>query len=150
MAIKKSTINFNKEMIFAELGSFLCTPAFAYLFSAVTHTPKIISFGAVLGGIVGSSISYVVTRLWDKNYSENKNYKSKELIDDLKYFTPVAFLLALVVYYPVVFFVSKHLIVEKYKVTISASLAQMGAFILIAILLNIYRVILRKITGKEL
>jgi len=150
MKITKSTIDFNKEMIFAELGSFICTPLVAYLFSRFTEVPKYISLGAVVGGILGSSFMFIVTRLRDKRNIDQKRYAHKELIGDLIYLTPVAFVLALIFYYPTVFYLSKHLIVRGYKVTISALLAQLGAFTLIATCLNIYRIILRRRFGKEL
>ena len=150
MIIKKSTINFNKEMVFAEFGSFICTPLVAYLFSMFTEIPKYISFGAVVGGILGSSIMFIATRLWDKNSIEKGKYAARELIGDLIYFTPVALTLALIIYYPVVFFLSKYLLAKDYKVTISAMLAQLGAFTLMATCLNIYRIILRRKIGKEL
>ncbi len=150
MRIKRSTLHFNKEMVVAELGSFVGTPLAADFVAQFTKVPRYISFAAVAGGIIGSSVLFIITRLWDKNRGEGKKYRSRELIGDLKYLTPVAFLLALIFYYPVVFFVSRYLLLEVHGVTVSAVAAQMAAFMLIATSLNIYRVILMKKIGKEL
>jgi hypothetical protein len=149
--IKRSTLDFNKEMILAELGSFVCTPAVAFLTSRFTKTPKLISFGAVAGGIIGSSLMFVATRLWDKNrHAHHGKYASRELIGDLVYLTPVAFVLALIMYYPIVFYLSRYLLTHGDRVVFSAVAGQLGAFTAIAICLNIYRIILRRRFGKEL
>ncbi len=150
MKISRSAVNFNRQMIFAESGSFVCTPLAAHIFSRFTSAPNYISFGAILGGIVGSSFMFVATRIRDKRKFDDKNYASRELIGDLAYITPAAFILAVIVYYPFVFYASRYLLLQDFRATVSALAGQLGAFILIAICLNIYRLILKKKFGKEL
>lgn len=149
--ISNSTLDFNKEMILAELGSFVCTPAVAFLFSLFTAIPRLISFGAVIGGIIGSSLMFIATRLWDKKrHAQHERYGFRGLIGDLAYLTPVAFILALIVYYPTVFFLSRYLLTHDSRVTISAVAGQLVAFSAMAVCLNVYRIVLRRRFGKEL
>ncbi len=150
MSVSRAAINFNKQMILAESGSFVGTPLVAHIFARFTAIPNYISFGAIIGGFLGSSIMFIATRIRDKRKFDNKNYASRELIGDLAYFTPMAFILAVILYYPVVFFSSRYLLVRDVEVGISAMVGQLGAFILLAICLNIYRVILKNKFGKEL
>lgn len=149
LGMKESTFNFNKELIFGEIGSFVGSPLLAYFVSNFTDTAKYISFGAVVGGIIGASIVFLATRIWDRSYGQ-KTYSIKQLAGDLAYFTPVAFLLALIVYYPVLFFLSKYLILNDHQIGISVIFAQFIAFGLIVIALNFYRVLLKRVSGREL
>lgn len=144
--IEKSLVNFNKEIIFGEVGSVLGAPLFAFTFSKFTNNPGTIAFSAVVGGIIGMAIFWLYTRIIDKG----NRYSLKRLANDVKYFTPAAFIIAVIIYHPTLFFVSKSFLLENHKVLYSVIFAQIAAFLFFLAGMNIYRYFLYKIVGKKL
>jgi len=142
----REIINFNKEIIFGELGSVLGAPLFAFIFSRFVENPDFISGSAVAGGIIGMAIFWIYTRIMDKG----EGYSLKKLADDIKYFTPAAFIIALLFYYPTVFFVSKSFLTNNHRVLYSVIVAQVAAFLFFLTGMNIYRYFLYKVIGKKL
>ena len=145
---RENTINFNKELVFGELGALIGAPLFSYITSIFTSLPKYISLAAVFGGIFVQAIFWLSMRAYDKK-SEN-SLSVKNMAEDIIYFTPVAFLVALFFYYPTLFFGSEYLIKDNYKVVYSVISAQIVAFFLFVTLMNIYRYFLAKIYKKVL
>ncbi|MEK6945545.1 MAG: hypothetical protein AABW63_02015 [Nanoarchaeota archaeon] len=144
----RSFIDFNKELFFAEVGATLGTPLFAFLVSRFSHNVSTISASAVLGGIFGSAVLWIVTRVYDKN--KTRRYSVKNFANDVLYFTPVAFLVSVLFYYPTIFFLSRHFIRLDHRVFTSVVFSQLIAFCLFVTFMNIYRYLLYTKTGKEL
>lgn len=143
----KETLNFNKQILFSELGSLLGAPLFSYITSYFTSSKDIISSFAVAGAIIGAAVFFLGLRAYHKT---RKNRLSvKEFAEDLAYFTPVAFIVTLVVYYPTIFFLSRFF-QGFYPVIISVVVSQIIGFILFLIVINAYRQILIKTLGKVL
>ncbi|MFH1311262.1 MAG: hypothetical protein ABIH65_02550 [Nanoarchaeota archaeon] len=145
---KRNTFNFNKQIIFGEVGALIGAPLIAYIISRFTSNSKFISFFAVIGAIVGQAILWLSTRTYDKK--KEGNFSIKNLIGDLIYFTPMAFLLTLFVYYPTIYFVADYLISDHYKVIYSVISSQILAFSLFLIVINLYRYFLAKYYNKVL
>jgi hypothetical protein len=146
--MKKSTINFNKEIIACEIGAFLGAPLVSFIFSHITEVKDIISASAVIGGLIGSTIFWITTRI--KNQNKHGNYSVKKLAKDIAYFTPAAFVISIIAYYPTVFFLSRHLLYQNLNVFSSVVSSQVIAFVLFISIMNIYRYVLSKLTGKVL
>jgi len=144
--MEKSLVNFNKEIIFGEVGSVLGAPLFAFILSRFVKEPDFISGSAVAGGIIGMAVFWLYTRITDKG----EGYSLRKLADDIKYFTPAAFIIALLFYYPTVFFVSKSFLTNHHRVLYSVIVAQIAAFLFFLLGMNIYRYFLDKIIGKKL
>jgi uncharacterized membrane protein YeaQ/YmgE (transglycosylase-associated protein family) len=146
--VSKSTFDFNKEIVFGEIGALVSAPLTASIVSKYTSVNNIISASAVFGAILGASVFWLIMRIYDEK--RNKIFSVKGLERDIVNFTPAAFLLTLLVYYPVLFLLSKHLLTEAYKLTFSVFISQLVAFSLFLISINIYRYMIRKYYGTQL
>lgn len=144
----KNTINFNKEIIFGEIGALIGAPLISYLVSRFTSTIGFISLSAVLGGILGGAIFWLSMRIYDKKI--DKKFSVKALVEDIIYFTPMAFLISLLMYYPILFFSSEHLLENKHKILYSVIFAQLLAFSIFLVMMNLYRYFLAKVYKKIL
>jgi len=144
----RTTWAFNKEIIFGEIGAFLGVPLFSFIASQLTKQTSIISASAVGGSIIGAVIFYLSMRIYDRKKQEN--YGKKELFNDLSYFTPVALMLTLLVYYPILYFVSNYLLNKNTNLFLSVIPSQLIAFAVFLVAINIYRFILIKYFGKVL
>lgn len=146
--MKRSTFDFNKELIFGEVGAMICAPLSAFIASKFTNTTDIISSIAVAGSILGACIFWIAMRISDqkKRHMLSKN----KFIKDIELFTPVAFVLTLLIYYPSLFLISKYLLTQGNKVISSVIGSQLIAFATFLAAINIYRIILIKLYNKEL
>ena len=54
-SMKEATIDFNKELLFGEIGSVICAPLVALIVSRVTSAAGTISTSAVVGSNGGGS-----------------------------------------------------------------------------------------------
>jgi hypothetical protein len=144
----RSAFDFNKEILFGELGALISAPLISYIVSRFTDVPKIISSFAVGGAIFGACAFWLLMRAYDEK--SRKELSVKHMASDIEYFTPGAFILALLIYYPSLYLVSKHFLTEDYRVLISVILSQVIAFLLFLIAVNIYRYFIWKYFGKKL
>jgi len=146
--MNKLTFDFNKEILFGEVGALIGAPLSAFLISKITVSTHLVSSFAVGGAIAGASIFWLFMRIYDKE--QEKRFSFRSLESDISYFTPAAFLLTVLVYYPVLFLLSKHLLTQDYKVVSSIIISQVVAFSLFLTSINVYRYILKKFYGKIL
>jgi len=146
--MERSTFDFNKEILFGELGALISAPLISYIVSRFTDAPKIISSFAVGGAIFGACVFWLLMRAYDEK--TRKELSVKHLESDISYFTPGAFILAMLVYYPSLFLISKHLLTQDYRIISSVILSQFVAFSLYLIAVNIYRYFIWKYFGKKL
>lgn len=159
----RSTFDFNKEILFGELGALLGAPLLSFIVAGLITSPNISSFVvadnpakipsiissfAVIGAILGAAVFWLLMRAYDEK--KRKELSLKHLASDISYFTPGAFVLTLLVYYPLLFLISKHLLNQDYRVLSSVILSQFVAFSLFLISINIYRRFIWKYFGKKL
>lgn len=151
MKISKSFINFNKQILMGEMGAIIGAQLFSHLASEVFHSVTRVSLAAVIGSMIGSSL-WLFTRAYDMGV--HKKFSFKELAEDFVYFTPVAFLLSCIIYYPLLFFLSKSMLIHHFInhsiVLSSVFISQLIAFIILVLALNLYRIFLFKTTSKRL
>jgi hypothetical protein len=131
---------FNKELIFGEIGAIICAPVMSWIVSRFTNTPSIISATAIIGATAGSVLIWISTRMHHKQKRGDATLKS--LAADIAYFTPAALLLTLLIYYPVLFFASKHFLEGAHNVFASVIFSQLAAYALFMIAINCYRFLL--------
>ncbi len=148
MKISKEAWNFNKEILFGEVGALIGAPTFGVIASHYFTNSKVLSSSAVIGAIIGASLFYLSMRIYDK--SKQKTFSEKGFVKDLAYFTPAAFILTTLVYYPSLFFISEYLIEYQFRIVFSIILSQFAAFAFFLISINLYRYILLKLTGRNL
>jgi small-conductance mechanosensitive channel len=147
MGITKETINFNKEILFGEIGAVIGTQGFGYVASKITHSINVISYSVVIGAILISSLFWFLMRVYDRKI--RKSYSDKKIVEDIAYIAPASAVLTIVFYYPTLFLATRYLL-ENHKVYYSAILAQIIAFSVFILGINIYRKILMKYYNKTL
>lgn len=141
----KETINFNKEIFFGEIGALVGTQIFGHYASKLFISPTIISGFVVLGAIVFASLFWLAMRLYDRIL--RKKESTKMVKEEISYFVPASIFLTLSVYYPVLFYSTRHLLRHHDLVTYSAIISQTLAFLLFLIGINAYRYTLIKLKG---
>jgi len=145
--ISKPAIDFNKEILFGEVGAIIGAPTTGFIVSRLTSSANLIASLSVAGAIIGAAIFWLAMRAYDKR---RQGHLTMKLARDIEYFTPAAFILASVIYYPSLFYFSKYLLLHEYKAVTSVALSQVSAFILFLIAINIYRYFLFRLFGKRL
>lgn len=148
MGRAKSFIDFNKELFCGEVGAIISAPLFAYIASKFNYSPGMISTFAVGGAIFGAAVFWLGTRIYDKK--RGHEFSAKGMANDIAYFTPVAFLITLALYYPTLFFLSKKLLTYSGGIVSSVFLSQIIAFSLFLVAINVYRMILATFFRKVL
>jgi len=145
--MKRLTFDFNKEIFLGEIGALAGAPLVSFIVSRFTNVLTIISFSGVAGATLGAGIFWVLMRAYDKN--TRKELSLKNLASDISYFTPGAFILALLASAGL-FFISRHLLNQDSGVLSSVAFSQLITFIFFLIGINIYRYFILKYFGKKL
>ncbi|HPJ87012.1 MAG TPA: hypothetical protein PK255_00450 [Candidatus Pacearchaeota archaeon] len=148
MRITKETINFNKEILFGELGAIVGIQISGNLFYKLDISADLLSYLIVLGAMIGASLFWFAMRLYDK--TRKQKYSEKNIIEDISYFAPGSFILTAIFYYPTLFFVSKYLIEKNKLIAYITTIPQIITFIVFLIAINIYRKMIMKYYNKEL
>ena len=146
--IELSTFDFNKEIIIGEIGALIFIPLFSFIASLFTSSVNIISSMTIVGSIVGASIFWISTRIYDEKRIDI--YSLSRIIKDVEYFTPAAFILTSLIYYPLIFAFSHYFLNKQDQVVYSVLGAQAIAFALFLAAINIYRFYLWKLAGKRI
>lgn len=148
MKISKNLINFNKEILFGEIGAIVGIQIVDYIFSKMNYPANLFSYIIVMGAIVGASLFWFIMRIYDKTRKDK--YPEKKIIEDISYYAPAAFILTSIFYYPTLFFATKYFLEHNRRVELSSTFAQIIAFGLFLLGINIYRYILNKYYHKTL
>jgi len=146
--ISKSFLNFNKELVFGEIGAILGANFFSLFIFKVYPYSRIIPFVAVIGSVLGSALFWITLRIYDQTRSRYFSIKNFSL--DFLYFSPAAFIISLLTYYPSIFFISHYLLIHKQFVLFSVFTSQIIGFVFFLILINIYRILLIKLKDRRL
>ncbi len=144
----KSAFNFNKQILLAELGALIFAFLSAFIASNFFTGEAVISKFALGGTIFGAALFWISSRFIDN--SRNNDYTSKDLLADMSYFTPVAFVLTMTIYYPPLYFLTKLFLGQYHTVLFSVVFAQTIACCLFLIGINIYRYALIKFFDKHI
>ncbi|HTY43681.1 MAG TPA: hypothetical protein VMC80_00350 [Patescibacteria group bacterium] len=136
----KNFSDFNKEIIFGEGGAIVGAALISSIASHFTLNRTIIAQFAVIGSFVGGSSIFLLEKI--KNKIRRKEPIFKSIIRDLEYFTPAAAVIGLTVGYPTLYYITKFLVKMKWHIFLSGAVAEICAFSLFLILINLYRLIL--------
>lgn len=148
MKISREAKDFNKEILFGEIGSLIGVQIATILSIHFPKYPNLIPYFIVLGASIIGSLFWLLARIYYK--SRREKYSEKNFIRDVKYFTPASVLFAFLFYYPTLFFTSKYLLEHNRAIEFSAVLSQLAAFLVFLLAINIYRYILLKVFSKKL
>jgi hypothetical protein len=146
--LQKTTLDFNREILFGECGALLAANPAAEVASHFSGNPTIISTAAVAGTLVGGALFWLVARIYDK--VRQKTFDTRSIASDIGYLTPAAVILGFVVYDPAIYLTSHHLLTSGERVLASVLLGQLVAFSLFLACMNVYRILLIRISGKVL
>jgi hypothetical protein len=148
MKISREAFDFNKEILFGELGSLIGIQVATLLSIHFPRYPNLIPHFIVLGASVIGSLFWLMARIYYK--SKKEKYSEKKFLSDIEFFTPASVLFAFLFYYPALFFTSKFLLEHHKAIEFSAILSQVVAFLVFLLAINIYRYILLKVFNKKL
>jgi len=148
MGLSREAINFNKELIFGEIGAMVGAPLASYVGSRFTSSIDTIATITVIGAAIGASLFWICMRIYDK--LKDTELSRKKFLEDLAYLVPVASLLVFTIYYPSLFLLSRYLLENDYRAVTSAVISQISAYVLFLLAINTYRYSLLKIMGRKL
>jgi len=146
--MQKTTLDFNREILFGECGALLLAGPSASAVAHFTRNAAIISSSAVAGTLIGGALFWLAARIYDT--VREKRFDAKTLASDIGYFTPAAVILGFLVYDPSIYLTSHYLLKQGDRVGRSVIAGQVVAFALFLSCMNIYRMLLLKLKGKRL
>jgi hypothetical protein len=146
--MKRSTYNFNKELLFAEIGAVIGAPLLPFIITLLTDDHIVLSVLTVIGAQAGATTIWLITRIY--NQKIGNIFSVKKLARDIAYFTPAAFLIASITYYPTLYFTTHYFLEQKEHILLAAILGEILAFVLFMTVINVYRVYLIKYYDVEL
>jgi hypothetical protein len=146
--MQKSTLDFNREILFGECGALVMANPTATVVSHFTTNAAVISSAAVAGTLIGGAAFWLVARIYDQ--VREKRFSAKLLATDVGYFTPAAVAFGFLVYDPSIYLTSHHLLRTGARVEYSVIVGQVVAFVLFLACMNVYRLLLLRVRGKSL
>jgi hypothetical protein len=146
--MQKSTIAFNRELIFGEVGALILVNPVASVTARFTRDAGVISGSAVAGTLAGGALFWLAARIYDT--TRDRAFDAKRLAGDIGYFTPAALVFGFGVYDPAIYLISRRLLVDGDRVTPAVFVAQAAAFLLFLACMNLYRLVLLRVKGRQL
>ncbi len=135
-------LDFNKEIIFGEIGALLGSALGSYLSFWISRNEDLIPTFAVVGSILGSTTLFLSTKIYDKR--KRKELSFRNIFNDLKYYTPAAATLRVLVGYPLLYFLTKLFVEAEIGAFYSGALGEFSSFLVFLSLINIYRIVLAR------
>jgi len=145
---RRGAWEFNQQLIFGEIGAVAGGYAAAFATAHLTHRPALISASLIPGTLLGGTIFWLAARI--AHQRARRAWSLAGLARDIGYFTPVAAVLGVVVYDPVIFFASHFLLVRGAGVAVAVVAGQLTAFLLFLASMNGYRLILASSGMRQL
>ncbi len=141
-------IDFNKEIMFGEIGALTGSALLSYLASLIFWSENTVSAFAVVGSILGSTTLFLLTKIHDKK--KRKELSFKNVFNDLKYYTPAAATLRILFGYTLLYFSTRFIIRTGIPALYAGALGEFFSFLIFLLLINIYRLILFKVFKKRI
>ena len=140
--------DFNKEIIFGEIGALSGSALGSYLSFLISGNEKLIPTFSVVGSMLGSTILYLSTKIYDK--IKRKESSIKNLISDLLYYTPIAAPLRIFIGYPLLYLFTRYFVKNGVGAFYSGALGEFLSFLIFLVMINAYRFILYRISKKRI
>lgn len=140
--------DFNKEIVFGEIGALSGSALGGYLSFLILHNEKLIPTFSVVGSMLGSTILYLSTKIYDK--IKRKELSFRNLISDLAYYTPVAAPLRIFIGYPLLYFFTRYFVKSGIGAFYSGALGEFLSFLIFLTMINIYRFLLYRFLKKRI
>ena len=142
------TLDFNKEILFGELGALIGTQLFGHLAFGLGYKNIVIAMFVIFGGLIGMAVFWLGARIY--NQKKQNIFSKRKLIKDITYFTPMATIVSWGVYQPILFLLSKYFLEKGFCVSFAILFSQILAFMSFLIWMNLLRLFLVKTSGREL
>lgn len=139
---------FNKEIVFGEIGSLLGAYVAALSAAQLTRNAAVISGVLIPGTLLGGTIFWLAARI--AHQRKRHNWSVGVLARDISFFTPAAAILGIAVYDPAIFLASHFLLGHRAGVVLSVAGGQITAFSLFLGSMNAYRLILAQTGARHL
>lgn len=146
--MNKRILDFNKEILIGEVGALIGASFLGFIGSLISRAPNFVSISTLIGSIFGGSTSMLITKVHDEK--KYKTFSKKKLVRDISLYTPAAFLIAGLVAYPVLLFVTNLLFVKDNVAPLSSFIGELAGFGAFLIVINIYRYSLSRLLKREL
>ncbi len=146
--MESRAVDFNKEILIGELGALLGASFFGLESFLIGKSPNFISIFTIIGSIIGGSYSWLITRIYDER--KRNEFSIKKLKRDLSLYTPIALLVALLITYPIVFFVTRSISSKIHLSFLGPFAGELSGFAVFIVLMNGYRYILKNSFHKIL
>ena len=146
--VRRSTYNFNRQILLGEIGALLLANVTAPTVSHFTRRAAVISASAVAATLIGGTLGWLTARIRD--HVKEKSFTARSMAADISYFTPAALFFGFFVYDPAIYLVSHHLLTHGAGVWVSVIAGQIMAFSLFLLSLNLYRFSLIRFRGRAL
>ena len=144
----RKLIDFNKEILIGEIGALVGAPLLGFIGSLISRNPNFVSLATLIGSMLGGCISWLSARIYDEKRYEK--FSVGKFAKDVSFYTPVAFLISLLVSYPIVVLVTHSLFIKEHVSYLSSFLGELSGFAVFLILINAYRFILSRSLKKIL
>ena len=95
MNLSKRCVDYNKQLLFGKTGALVGTPLFPCVGSHLTADPAVISFCAVVGGLVTGSLFWLIVKISDEK--KQGSHSVWRVGGQIAWFTPAAFVVGLMV-----------------------------------------------------
>lgn len=145
---KGRLVDFNKEIVFGEIGALVGSSLGAYLSFIISGNEKLVPTFSVVGSMLGSTVLYLSTKIYDK--IKRKELSLKNLIHDLIYYTPVAAPLRIFMGYPLLYFFARFFLRNGVGAFYSGALGEFLSFLVFLLMINIYRIVLFRFFKKRI
>lgn len=140
--------DFNKEILYGEIGAVLGAAILSTIMSHFSPSNVRIAQFAVLGSMIGGSSLFLLKKI--RNKIRRKEVVLKSVIYDLKYFVPVASLIAFFVTYPILYSLTKFLVKSGWEIFPAGAVSELAGFSVFICCVNIYRFALIKLFKKNI
>ena len=140
--------DFNKQIVLGEIGALIGIQVFLFFGSLLTSEPSTLGFVAVAGSLAGAAGFWLITRILDEK--RKKRLTTKSLASDIAYYTPAAVITVILVYLPLLKWLTQSFVEYGWFSNLAGIIAQIVAFFAFLVIINFYRVALIKWFKKSL
>jgi uncharacterized membrane protein YfcA len=136
------SLDFNKEIVFGEIGALLGSALGGYLSFWISRNESLIPTFAVVGSLLGSTTLFLSTKIYDKK--KRKELSFRNIFNDLKYYTPAAAVLRVLIGSPLLYFLTRLFVESNFGAFYSGALGEFLCFLVFLTLINFYRIVLAR------
>jgi len=140
--------DFNKEIVYGEIGAILGAAILASIVSLFTSNRVRIAQFTVLGSILGGATLFLFKKV--RNKIRNGDPILKSILHDLKFFTPAAVVIMFGIGYPALYYLMKYLTKVGWNGFVAGAVSELVGFVIFIVCINLYKFGVFKIFHKSI